>query len=371
MSKLSKKFSSRYIKSLFRNFLSSSPKIANRLNLYNQALSYKSTEGEEIININDGSGLVFIAKQIPAEILVAENTGCSLYPDGETYKVLSPDSGIVPSNWVKMSYGEKNIIDIDNCAINLIGVHKGVSHFFHFFFDYIIPLLFYLNLGYKNQKISILVRSNYSKVQKETYDAIEKQFTNLKFVFIPKGSFARCANSIYIKHVHTGFYDYQRNKDVPSAINLLRDLLVKKYDIEEEKYEEKELIYISRRKARLRRIINEKSLIKYLTGKGFKIMVLEDLTLKEQIDLFYNAKFVLGAHGAGFTNLIFSSADMQFMEMYPKHFNTGQDFRRISQILELKRYVHQENNEFMWQSFFVNMKQITKAINLILKNETP
>jgi hypothetical protein len=65
-------------------------------------------------------------------------------------------------------------------------------------------------------------------------------------------------------------------------------------------------IYISRRKARKRRVRNEPEVIEFLAARGFECHVLEDLSFEEQVRLFHQANVVVAPHGAGLTNTIFS-----------------------------------------------------------------
>ena len=65
-------------------------------------------------------------------------------------------------------------------------------------------------------------------------------------------------------------------------------------------------LYISRRQVLYRRAVNEDEVIAYLADHGFEFHTLEDYTLREQIALFAEAKVVMGPHGAGHTNMIFS-----------------------------------------------------------------
>ncbi|MEA5534720.1 glycosyltransferase family 61 protein [Crocosphaera sp. XPORK-15E] len=65
-------------------------------------------------------------------------------------------------------------------------------------------------------------------------------------------------------------------------------------------------IFISREKAKNRRIINEDKLLEIIAKYGFKKYCLETLSVEEQIELFYDADSVIAPHGAGLANLIFS-----------------------------------------------------------------
>jgi capsular polysaccharide biosynthesis protein len=65
-------------------------------------------------------------------------------------------------------------------------------------------------------------------------------------------------------------------------------------------------VYISRRKARNRQVLNERGLVEQLEPLGFEKYVLETLSIDEQISLFSQADAVFGLHGAGFTNTMFA-----------------------------------------------------------------
>lgn len=65
-------------------------------------------------------------------------------------------------------------------------------------------------------------------------------------------------------------------------------------------------IYISRQNANQRRYLNEKNLSDVLGKLGFTSHSLENYSIREQINLFRQAKVVVGRHGAGLTNLMFS-----------------------------------------------------------------
>jgi capsular polysaccharide biosynthesis protein len=74
-------------------------------------------------------------------------------------------------------------------------------------------------------------------------------------------------------------------------------------------------IYISRSKASIRRITNETELVQFLKGKGFVVLHLEDLSIYEQAQYFYNAEIIIGPHGSGFTNLIFTQPNTSIIEI--------------------------------------------------------
>jgi capsular polysaccharide biosynthesis protein len=75
-------------------------------------------------------------------------------------------------------------------------------------------------------------------------------------------------------------------------------------------------LYISRRRARYRRIVNETEVVGYLLGRGFEVHELEDYGYREQISLFADAEVVVGPHGAAHTNMLFAQPGMVLVDIF-------------------------------------------------------
>jgi capsular polysaccharide biosynthesis protein len=78
-----------------------------------------------------------------------------------------------------------------------------------------------------------------------------------------------------------------------------------------------ERIYVTRRGAAVRRILNEPELMAALAPLGFEAVTLDGMPLAEQIDLFSAAQVVVSAHGAGLANLAFAGPGIKFLEILP------------------------------------------------------
>jgi capsular polysaccharide biosynthesis protein len=68
----------------------------------------------------------------------------------------------------------------------------------------------------------------------------------------------------------------------------LRNCVFKKLDLSPIE-KPTELIYISRANAKHRRVLNEDQVIKYLAKFGFNTVFLEDMSFREQVELFIRA----------------------------------------------------------------------------------
>ncbi len=68
----------------------------------------------------------------------------------------------------------------------------------------------------------------------------------------------------------------------------------------------------------LRSIKNEKEIKNFLKNFGFEFVQLSKLKFTEQVDLFNNAKIIVGLHGAGFANLCFCKEKTKIIELKNK-----------------------------------------------------
>ena len=84
-----------------------------------------------------------------------------------------------------------------------------------------------------------------------------------------------------------------------------------------------ERLYISRAKARRRRVANESKLWAKLSAHGFVRLFLEDLTWQEQINAFRGAKVIVAPHGAGLANLAFCPPGTRVIELFHRSYVNG------------------------------------------------
>ncbi len=79
-------------------------------------------------------------------------------------------------------------------------------------------------------------------------------------------------------------------------------------------------VFISRRSASYRRILNEEELYPLLEQEGFTIIQAETLSFAQQIALFKGADVILAPHGAGLANLVFCRPGTKVVEIFPPRF---------------------------------------------------
>lgn len=108
----------------------------------------------------------------------------------------------------------------------------------------------------------------------------------------------------------------------PPHLDYVRKRFFAAYDLPPEP-EPKHNIYITRKHARKRFVLNEDEVLDYLSQFGFEPYALEHMSYREQVTLLHGAKNIVAPHGAGNTNILFSGPItlLEFINAYPKpHF---------------------------------------------------
>ena len=113
-----------------------------------------------------------------------------------------------------------------------------------------------------------------------------------------------------------------------------------------------ERIYISRNAATKRRIVNETQVVRALSEFGFTCHSLESLSLKEQVRLFRTAKVIVGPHGAGLTNMIYSTR-AKVLEMFSSNYPGRNHYRLLAAALN-----HEYGNLFFGKIYGSDELQI-------------
>lgn len=76
-------------------------------------------------------------------------------------------------------------------------------------------------------------------------------------------------------------------------------------------------IYVTRRYSR-RSLRNEEQIEALMSDFGIEVVILERLSIKDQICLFARTDLVIGLHGAGLSNIVWCSPDTKIIEIFTK-----------------------------------------------------
>lgn len=132
---------------------------------------------------------------------------------------------------------------------------------------------------------------------------------------------------------------------------------------------EKKRIYVSR--AGRRRVINENSLIDLLKKYDFTIIEDKPRTVAEQVAIYRNASFILGPHGASFTNIIWCEPGTHLFELFAPSMILNH-FRYLSRTMDMTysayHHVLTMNNkkEALEEDMFVSITDLERSLNGLL-----
>lgn len=86
-------------------------------------------------------------------------------------------------------------------------------------------------------------------------------------------------------------------------------------------------LFVSRRDAASRHIVNEDEVAAVLARHGFRTILAGRMSFAEQIALFSRAQFVVGGTGSGLSNIVLAPTDATYVELH--NFERGAEFIRL------------------------------------------
>ena len=220
-------------------------------------------------------------------------------------------------------------------VLNLAQGASGHHNFSHWLLD-MLPKLKLYNEVFKYDDLDYLYLNKLNSFQKKTLELLGLQ--NLKIIDSNDYRHIECDQLIATQHpsYFRGFI-LDQAKYVPDwIVKWLRDSFLEK----SKKIEIKNNIFIDRSLSNFKhsQIINLEETQNLLKEHNFDIVKLENLSFDEQIYVFSNAKIVIGAHGAGLTNLCFSKEKTKVIEIRssePGYGFQNKVYERISEINNL------------------------------------
>lgn len=103
----------------------------------------------------------------------------------------------------------------------------------------------------------------------------------------------------------------------PTLLIRVKRLLYENIGISEDPNPQK-IVYVSRLKARGRRIIDEENLLNALGRENLEVICFEDFSFADQIRIMSNTKCLISIHGAALTNMLFMPPGGVVIEILPE-----------------------------------------------------
>lgn len=243
--------------------------------------------------------------------------------DGPSYQlrsepgnILSPRNNSETKNNIVFEKGTPRFKKrIKGSVISLLTGGGGNTNYFHWLYDVLPKLSLYEDLNNKKFPDFLLVPNDELHFQKESLNILG---FNKEQILSSKTYRHIISKKIYVTDhpyniTNNALLDHEK---MPSWIS---EWLKKKFlhkIILNNKFEK---IYIDRndfdtKRLSSRGILNEQELRLFLKSLGFKFVKLNEMSFLEQINIFNNAKIIIGLHGAAFANLSFCKPKTRVIE---------------------------------------------------------
>ena len=135
-----------------------------------------------------------------------------------------------------------------------------------------------------------------------------KAFQFKDIYIMPLNAYVKCTQLISPEQITTSGEIYPQNFKA-----LRKTLLDHYFPLFPKKYTNPN-IYISRNKAKHRKVLNEDALLPILSDHKFELVYFEDMSFVEQLECCYHARNIISIHGANLSNVIFMQAGGNVLE---------------------------------------------------------
>tara|TARA_B100000902_G_scaffold169686_1_gene164243 strand:+ start:365 stop:1396 length:1032 start_codon:yes stop_codon:yes gene_type:complete len=214
-------------------------------------------------------------------------------------------------------------------VVSIISGRDAKENYWHWLID-VLPRLIILEKELNNKKVTLLVPDYKKEYQKDSLKyLIKNKKTN--FISLNKNRFSQfkkivsCTNNENFEYLNFSLLSKLRNK-ILFQVKKNSLILNNSYN----------KIFISRGDStkKNRRILeNSIEVEKFLSENGFKILILSKYSFLEQAAIFNKAKVIMGLHGAGFSNIIFSKKKTKIIEITSSQW--PKEIKKLSQCMLL------------------------------------
>jgi hypothetical protein len=187
--------------------------------------------------------------------------------------------------------------------IYIPGLVPGYWNYYHLLIDSLPRILFSLNAFCPAARI-LVTQFQAARLKRGRGDLLTQMgniFELDKYLDIAKGD---------LLHVERAIIPKQRVRFIGSVMQIFQDVAARSGAARSQRR-----VYISRRLATARRVINEESVISVLQEFGFQPVCLEQMAFEEQINVFRGSDVIIGPHGAGLANIVFSKSGTTLIEL--------------------------------------------------------
>lgn len=257
-------------------------------------------------------------------------------------------------------------------AIHLLSEHS--TNYYHWLFECLPRLIYFLNNSEQLQlsgNTVLLIDENLPKQCNEALVVlVENRFQVLKIRDVQQ---VKCSLLHYVTPL---WYAFDNTINEP---NFIKDFLVDRYAVSLlrasfcsyfTKKPPHKMIYLARRSSQVRNIINFKEVEALLLSFGFELIYTDNMGFIEQVKLFSETKFVIGASGASFSNMIFMQENTRSLMFSPSVKATNYYlFQQLADVANIN-FMHflttpSLNNQSIHSDFLINCIKLKEFLNIL------
>lgn len=224
-------------------------------------------------------------------------------------------------NTVKLLFKSSKVTRIDN-ALFLTNFYS--DNFFHWFGDVLQKIE-----AIQNREIDL---NEYTLIIPAKCDNSYTRFTldqyKINYYIMEKNEIVRSKNLLYVPLISPA------GNFRPKLMVNIRNRFISP----EKKNSKSKRIYISRKDAPKRQIVNENELLPIVSGYNFSVIAMERLALEDQINCVAEADTLLSLHGAGLTHMLWMPKGSKVIEIRERDDSRNNVFFSLASALELKYY---------------------------------
>ena len=230
----------------------------------------------------------------------------------------------------------RKLKNLEGTVLSLLTGGGGNKNYSHWLFD-VLPRLALCNKTINLNEINyFLLPDHVTDFQIETLDCLNipkyKRLSSQKFRHIK-------AKKLIITD-HPVVVSGNPTEDIINMPIWISKWLKEKFLTQTIKNDQSNIkkIYIDRDDTNLKKtserfVSNEDEIKRYLLKENFIFVKLHELKFIDQVKLFYNAKYVVGLHGAGFANIVFCKSKARIVELRGVH--SGKQYENLAKSNDL------------------------------------
>lgn len=258
----------------------------------------------------------------------------------------------------------ENLIQLDSDKTYVV-IHHPWFNYYH----WVCESIFRLWIVRRKLEQMILILPEYYKSADFIVGSLEP-FGIKEVYYIPKGKsllvqhlclpqikpICDSYNQVHLNQVRNFYWDYVLSRK-PVSVSQTKKL------------------YISRKLAKRRMVVNEHELVTVLLKFGFEVFYPENFAFLEQVVIFSNVMYVVGMHGSGLTNMLFMRKGVSVLELHKNKTNELDHpsplFWYMAEALGIF-YYHQPcetvgREDYFDGDYFVDIGQLEKNLARMIK----